>query len=140
VSTFVMLVASLVVASALARAPLARAEESRCEARARVRFGDRVTLLRADPSTGTSPPVVSRREPFDFPDRWPPACKSNSLLHEVLVGPDGRVREVFTLRSACAELDRVVRRSLRRWAYTPAQRGNEPLAACVAVSTLVHPR
>lgn len=61
-------------------------------------------------------------------------------MHEVLVGPDGGVRELLTLRSPCAELDRVVRRSLRRWTYEPARRGNEPIAACLAVSTQIHPR
>jgi hypothetical protein len=135
-----MATALLLLAAALSAEPVARAVESRCEARGRVLFGHRALVEPADPSTGTSPPTVSRRVPFVFPDRWPPACKSSSLLHEVLVGPDGAVRELFTLRSPCAEFDRVVRRSLRRWTYEPARRGNEPVAACVAVSTRLHPR
>jgi iron complex outermembrane recepter protein len=130
----------LLLAAALAAEPVARAGESRCEARARVLFGRSRLVVPADPSTGTSPPTVSRRVPFVFPDRWPPACKSSSLLHEILVGPDGAVRELFTLGSPCAEFDRVVRRSLRRWSYEPPRRGNEPVAVCVAVSTLVDPR
>jgi TonB family protein len=117
-------------------APSARSSgRSTCEVRADTLFGDRAVLLRAD-STDASLPAVSKRVALELPDRWPAACRGTVVMHDVLIDPRGQVRDVFTRRAPCREFDRVARRSLRRWTFEPARRGNEPVAACVRVTTL----
>jgi hypothetical protein len=136
------LLVAIAAALALACAALAGTERvpSRCDARARTLFGDRAVLVTADPSDDLAPPTLAHRAPFDLPELWPPACKSSMLAHELLLDDHGQVREVFTLRSPCAEFDRAVRRSLRRWTYQPARRAGASVATCITVSTIVHPR
>jgi len=98
--------------------------------RARALFGDRAVLGRQG-SSAASLPAVSKRVPVDLPDRWPADCRGSIVVHALLIGPDGLVSEAFTRRAPCRELERTARRSLRRWTFEPARRGNEPVAACL---------
>lgn len=117
----------------------AEGSSSRCQARARALFGDRADVT-GDSSDDFAPPTLWQRAPLDLPDRWPTACKGTMLSHDLLIDESGGVRELFTRRSPCGEFDRAVRLSLRRWTYQPALRAGQPVAACVVVSTTIHPR
>jgi len=127
----------VVLAALFATAPLlpgGSSELSPCETRAHALFGDRAVLVSQDPSVA-SLPAVSRRVAVELPDRWPTGCRVGFVVHDLLIGPDGHVSEVFTRRSPCRELERRARHSLRRWTFEPARRGTESAAACLTVTT-----
>jgi hypothetical protein len=127
----VVLAALFATASALAGGS---SELSPCEARAHALFGDRAVLVRQGSSVA-SLPAVSKRVAVDLPDRWPAECRGSVVVHDLLIAPDGQVREAFTRRAPCRELERTARRSLLRWVFEPARRGSEPVAACLTMTT-----
>ena len=68
---------------------------------------------------------------------------SGNWLGEALVGTDGTVRQVWTLRSpqfepAWPEFDEVVAANLRQWAYEPMVIDGTPTPVCMVIAVTIN--
>jgi hypothetical protein len=75
-----------------------------------------------------------------LPTQWPKECKSTITIFEALVGPSGKVEQVWTLRSPCKEIERAGLEALRQWEYEPVRVEGKAVPYCMTVTTMVHLR
>lgn len=80
-----------------------------------------------------------------FPHEWPKNCVGSPTgasvtAHEVLVGASGKVEQVWTLKSPCAEIDRVVVAAIKQWQYEPLVVDGTAVSYCATVTVNVHLR
>jgi len=69
---------------------------------------------------------------------YPPEARrrgeEGTVVLEVLVGADGRIRRVDVLRSSgSALLDATARNGVRQWVFSPAYRANGPVPQTINV-------
>jgi hypothetical protein len=110
------------------------APSGRCAAAAKERHGRTPLALGA---AGAREPKRTRYVRPGFPSRWPKACRSTHFLHEFLIGPDGKVDQVWTVRASCREIDKVIVTAIREWEYEPKEVEGKPIPVCVTVQTIV---
>ena len=83
---------------------------------------------------GTQPP----RKLVDVAPIYPPDAReegvSGVVILEVVVGTDGRVRDVETLRSPDDRLSRAATEAVRQWEYEVTQLNGEPVAVRFTVT------
>lgn len=96
-----------------------------------------------DAARGSRAPKSLRTPRPRFPERKGGAC-NGSAMHEVLVDPAGKVRQLWVLREPnCTPpwpaLGEAIRGAVRTWAYEPAATlHGKPIPACLVVTTHIH--
>jgi protein TonB len=79
-------------------------------------------------------PLYSRNPPPPYPRIAKARGYQGRTLLKVLVGPDGRVKEITVAASSgYAVLDEAAVKAVRQWLFEPARQGLEPLAMWVTV-------
>ncbi len=78
-----------------------------------------------------------------FPREWPKSCMgagtgAGVTAHEALIGGSGKVEKVWTLKSPCAEIDKVVVAAIRQWEYEPLLVDGKAVSYCSTVTINVH--
>ena len=135
------------VALATADAPTGSASPSAapclrpCEAAAEKLFG------RTPPPIGGEirEPKKTRNARISYPKRKAPPAGSNifSWAGEILIDPNGAVREVFVTRDFSfeppwPEFSAAVPRAVRQWRFTPTLVDGAPVPICMAMTVSVH--
>jgi hypothetical protein len=112
---------------------------ARCEAEAKRRFGQPAVSDKL-PKSGLK--KLRGSQPV-FP-KLPPGTQGDGIaMHEVLVGPDGTVQEVWSVRQPTFEpafpaFSEAIVVALKTWEYEPHHTGGEAVAACILVKTNIH--
>ncbi len=86
------------------------------------------------PSSGIDPPRLLREVPPDYTENARRAGLEGEVLLEVVVGPDGGVRDVRVMRRLGAGLDERAIEAVRQWRFSPARRLGTPVAVIVEVA------
>lgn len=73
-----------------------------------------------------------------IPTEWPKGCKGSVTILEALVGPTGKVEQVWALRSPCKEVEQAGLEALRQWEYEPLRLEGKTLPFCITVVSTVH--
>lgn len=85
-------------------------------------------------------PVPVHSPPPVYPRRSLRQGESGEVLLEVLVGADGRPRQVDIARSSSHRaLDHAAVSAVRRWRFQPAMRQGQPVAQVVQIPVAFHP-
>jgi hypothetical protein len=143
--TSFLTIASLFVASeaTLRAAPPKRSPSpalfARCEAEAAKRFG-KVAISDIAPKSGLK--KLRGSEPA-VPE-LPHGTRSSGLaIHELLIGPDGKVQAVWPVREPRFEppfpaFSEAVVAALQTWEYEPHRAAGKGVPACILVRTDIH--
>ncbi len=75
-----------------------------------------------------------------YPHAWPKGCTTTMTAHEFLLGASGKVEEVWTLRPACAEIDKAAVEAIKKWEYEPVIVEGKAIPVCATVTINVHLR
>jgi TonB family protein len=89
----------------------------------------------ADADTSVTPPqLISSVDP-EYPE-WARKGKhpiQGTYVVGLIVGEDGRTRDVHVIRSPDKRLDEKAVDSVKQWKFKPAMKGNKPVAVQLAV-------
>jgi hypothetical protein len=88
-------------------------------------------------SEGVREPKRTRYLRPEFPTKWPEACRSTHFTHEFLIGLDGKVARVWTVRASCREIDEIIAAAIRGWQYEPTAVKGAPVPVCGMAQTIV---
>jgi hypothetical protein len=110
---------------------------SQCEAESRRLFGEFET------SGDARPPRLLHIVQPEVPDLPPGTRGSGVPLHALLIGPDGKVHGIWTVRELTLQppfpdLDRAIVDAARQWVYTPAKVRGRPVPTCALVTTCIN--
>lgn len=125
---------------ALSLASAAQAEPSRrCVDESEKLVGQRAALVGGQ----VRPPRKLRQVPIAFPTREPEGTGSGNWLGEALIGEDGKVREVWTLRHVhfdppWPEFEAAIAAAIRDWTYEPVVVDGKAVPVCLTVSTNIN--
>ena len=86
------------------------------------------------PGSGIAPPGLLREVTPDYTEQARRAGLEGEVLLEIVVGPDGGVRDVKVLRRLGAGLDEQAVEAVRQWRFSPARRLGTPVAVIVEVA------
>jgi hypothetical protein len=109
---------------------------SECDQESERVFGSLPTRVASAREAAAEPKTVRHVNP-KLPSKWPKQCRATVSVHEVLIAPTGKVERVFTLKSPCAEFDRLVTSAIAQWEFTPTKVAGKAVPACVTMTTLV---
>ena len=109
---------------------------SKCEGASKELLGSPAVRPGAKPRI-PEPKKVKHVRP-KLPTQWPKECKSAITIFEALVGPSGKVEQVWTLRSPCKQVEQAGLEALRQWEYEPLRVEGKPVPFCMTVTTIVH--
>jgi hypothetical protein len=112
---------------------------ARCEAESRSRFGTS-PIYGAHLKGG---PKRVRDSKLVLPELPHGTRGSGRAIHEILIGPDGRVQAVWPVQEPVLEppfpaVSQAIVDELRSWEYEPYRMGGKALPVCVAVTTNIH--
>jgi hypothetical protein len=112
---------------------------ARCEAAAAKRFGNVAALARLEKGGLKR---LHGSEPA-FPELPYGTRGSGVALHEVLIGPEGKVKAVWPVREprfepAFPAFAEAIVAALKTWEYEPHRSGGEAVPACMVVRTDIH--
>jgi hypothetical protein len=111
-----------------------------CERTSQELFGRPPLRIAASESGVASDPKRIRHAKPRLPRKWPPDCRAMATVHEALIAPSGSVEHVYTIRSPCPAIDRLVSAAIKQWKYTPTLVEGKAVPVCLAVTTRIHPR
>jgi len=107
-----------------------KAAHEHCLAAARDRFSHPAARLEDLPS-----PPKRRRAAV------PSVLGSTAVwVGESLIGPDGRMSDVWQVRGVSAEVDAAILRAVRKWEYEPPMVGKEAVPLCLGLTLTLRPR
>ena len=86
------------------------------------------------PGSGIAPPGLLREVTPDYTEQARRAGLEGEVLLEIVVGPDGGVRDMQVLRRLAAGLDEQAVEAVRQWRFSPARRLGTPVAVIVEVA------
>ena len=86
------------------------------------------------PGSGIEPPALLREVTPDYTEQARRAGLEGEVLLEIVVGPDGGVRDVRVLRRLGAGLDEQAVDAVRQRRFSPARRLGTPVAVIVEVA------
>jgi hypothetical protein len=114
-----------------------RTPDDRCAKAMRTLFGE----TRAQELSRATPPRIRRSPMPNLPTRPRGAC-SGMAVHEVLIGPTGKVRLTWPVRTPkCQppwpELDRAIHDSILDKEYEPAMAAGKAVPSCAMVSITI---
>jgi hypothetical protein len=113
----------------------------RCEKAAKAAYGTEARRVgTGERDDRVSEPRKTRGALPEFPTKWPAGCGVPVTIHEFLVGPDGKVRQVWAVRTPCREIDEAVKKAIRGWEYDPTTVNGGPVPVCVTVQTIIELR
>ena len=87
----------------------------------------------AGASASVTPPVVIQHVDAEYPTSALPLRKHADVVVAVTVDVDGHVSKVEVLQSGGPDLDEAATVAVRQWLFTPAMRGNKPVASRIKV-------
>ncbi|MCB9588377.1 MAG: TonB family protein [Polyangiaceae bacterium] len=79
------------------------------------------------------PPEVVERVDADYPQTELDAKHEGQVVLFVTVGTDGLVMDAVIEKSAGEDLDKAALNAIKRWRFTPATKGGQPIAAKIRV-------
>jgi len=112
---------------------------ARCEAEAKLRFR---TPALTDKLPKAGPKKVRGSKPA-YPELPQGTRGSGIAVHEVLVGPDGKVQAVWPIREPRLEppfpaFVAAIVDALQTWEYEPIRAGGHAAPVCIIVTTTIH--
>ena len=132
-----------VLGSTLLALSLASAAEAgptlRCPSEAEKLVGQRPVVI----DKNVQPPRKLQNAAVDFSTMGESRKGSGMWLGEALIDKDGKISQVWTIRSprfepAWPEFEDVVAKTLRQWVYEPTVVDGTPAPVCIVVSLNIH--
>ncbi len=80
-----------------------------------------------------APPVVLQHVDAEYPAAALPARKHADVVVAVTVDADGHVSAVEVVQTGGADLDEAATVAVRQWLFTPAMRGDKPVASKIKI-------